>query len=79
LPLRRLPNGNMGVQSAGGAGSGTINNYVTVTVQGGNTNAETGAATAQATVKAMEQIARKQLVEARRPGGINNPMRTSAY
>lgn len=73
LPLKRMANGNLGVQSQGaGGGGGVVNNYVTVTVEGGKTNDETGDKVAQATLKMMEKIANQQIAVQQRPFGLLN-------
>jgi lambda family phage tail tape measure protein len=72
MPLTRLSNGKLGVQSMGGSGS--IVNNITVTVQGGNDAQETGNAVANAVAqKLMASIADSRIANANRKGGINNP------
>jgi hypothetical protein len=75
MPLSRGSNGRLGVQVTGsGGGSIVQNNAVTVNVQGGQTNAETGAAVNKAVLQAMRQVAKDELNNSRRPGGALNPM-----
>lgn len=68
MPLTRI-NGKLGVvaQGGGGVNVGSIN----VTVQGGQTNDQTGYAVQEAVVRA---LARQEIANAGRIGGINNPV-----
>lgn len=68
MPLTRI-NGKLGVvaQGGGGVNVGSIN----VTVQGGQTNEQTGYAVQEAIVRA---LARQEIANAGRIGGINNPV-----
>lgn len=80
MPLTRMKNGSLGVMAEGqGGGASVINNYVSVNVEGGKTNEETGDKTAAATIKAMEQVAKRQLVVQQRPGGSLRPFATKGY
>jgi lambda family phage tail tape measure protein len=70
LPLKRNSTGQLGVIASGmGGGSNTVNN-ITINVQGGSTNQETGVVLSQAIVNTMKQIARGEIITARRPGGL---------
>lgn len=76
FPLTRI-NGKLGIQAAG-AGNVVNNstvNQVTVNVQGGNTNAETSQAVTEAVVRA---LARQEIANSKRTGGLLNPMQIGA-
>ena len=76
FPLTRI-NGKLGIQAAG-AGNVVNNstvNQVTVNVQGGNTNAETSQAVTEAVVRA---LARQEIANSKRTGGLLNPMQISS-
>lgn len=70
LPLKRNSTGQLGVISSGMGGGTNMVNNITITVQGGNTNQETGSVVSQAIVNTMKQIARGEIITARRPGGL---------
>ncbi|MFN9476470.1 phage tail tape measure C-terminal domain-containing protein [Acidovorax sp.] len=62
--------------------SGGVTNHITVTVQGGTTNEETGAIVARAVAEALKQvpgIADSRIATQRRPGGISNPLAARAF
>ena len=75
MPLKRNASGQLGVIAQGGGGGTTQNISIAVTVQGGNTNAETGNAVA---MKIQEQftrgIVKQELMAAKRTGGMLNPI-----
>lgn len=74
LPLKRNSSGQLGVMMSGGGGGMQQINHITVNVEGGNTNAETGAAVSQEILKTMRGIARQEISNSRRVGGIANPI-----
>jgi lambda family phage tail tape measure protein len=74
MPLSRGPNGKLGVVSQGG-GAQVNNISVSVSVQGGNTNEQTGnAVAAKITEQFTRGIVRQELMAARRTGGMLNPI-----
>jgi hypothetical protein len=76
LPLARGSRGQLGVQvTNGGMGGGVVqNNSISITVQGGKTNDETGSVVSKAVLQTMRQIAKDEINTSRRPGGMLNPM-----
>lgn len=73
LPLKRNSSGQLGVVAGGGGGMQQVNN-ITVNVQGGSTNEETGNSVSQSIVKVMQAVARSEIMTARRTGGALNPI-----
>jgi phage-related tail protein len=74
-----IPNHKLSSSSSSHAG---MTNHISITVQGGNTNDETGNAVAKAlkdALKQMESVADSRIERARRPGGINNSMASRAF
>ena len=74
-----VPNHKLG---SVGSTSGNVTNNITVTVQGGNTNEETGAIVAKAIQAAMSKmpgVARAEIANQLRPGGISNPLAPRAF
>lgn len=68
MPLRRLSNGRLGVESAGG---GTQNVTVNVSVEsGGQTMQSDGGADAKNLGKAIANVVRQELLAQKRPGGM---------
>lgn len=75
LPLKRNAQGQLGVIASGGSGGGMVqNNVITINVQGGNTNAETGKAISTEMVTAVRGLARQEIQSATRKGGLLNPI-----
>jgi lambda family phage tail tape measure protein len=75
MPLSRGPNGKLGVVSQGGGGAQINNISVSVSVQGGTTNDQTGnAVAAKITEQFTRGIVRQELMAAKRTGGILNPV-----
>lgn len=70
MPLKRTATGQLGVIAQGGSGGGVQVGSISVTVQGGTTNQETGQVVSKAVVDAMKRIAQGEIVNSRRPGGI---------
>jgi len=73
MPLKRDSKGNLGIVAQGGGGGLNIGS-INISVQGGQTNDETGKVVSQAVVNAMRGIARSEISSARRTGGILNPV-----
>jgi hypothetical protein len=66
-----LPDGrSIPVTMKGGGGEVNQDISITVNVQGGQTNSETGSAVSKAVVDAMRGIARGEIANSRRPGGV---------
>ena len=79
MPLTRMSNGKLGVQSSGNnSGSTTINN-ISITVSGGNNPDETAEKTRQATLKAMQQVADSRIANSQRSGGLLQPVGATAF
>ena len=73
MPLKRNSSGQLGVVAQGGSQSSPI--YITVNVQGGKTNDETGNAVANKVAEQFTRgIVRQELMAAKRTGGILNPV-----
>jgi lambda family phage tail tape measure protein len=74
MPLQRTASGKLGVISQGGGGQ--VNNIsVNVSVQGGNTNEQTGNAVASKVAEQFTRgIVRQELMMAKRTGGMLNPV-----
>jgi lambda family phage tail tape measure protein len=79
LPTVRLPNGQMGVQAAGGGGGGVFAPQINITVNGGNSggnDAEGQAAFARSIAKEMDRALEMKMREftstQMRPGGMFN-------
>lgn len=71
MPLTRTSGGQLGVRMEGSAGSTVVmENNITIQVQGGNTNEETAAVVSQEMIKTMQGIARNEIVQAKRTGGV---------
>jgi lambda family phage tail tape measure protein len=68
MPLRRLPSGRLGVESAGG---GTTNVVVNVDAQG--TSIQGDAGQSEALGRVISQAVQAELINQRRRGGILNP------
>lgn len=73
MPLRRGPDGKLGVASAGGGGGVSVGT-IQVIVQGGATNEKTGDVVTAAVVRAMEKVADARIRRATTNGGILNPI-----
>ena len=67
MPLRRLGNGRLGVESTGG---GTQNVSVTVNVEGGQSKVQGDAGKAGQLGQVVAQAVRNELVVQKRPGGL---------
>lgn len=67
MPLRRLGNGRLGVEAAGG---GTQNIAVTVNVEGGQSKVQGDAGKASQLGQIVAQAVRSELVVQKRPGGL---------
>lgn len=67
MPLRRLGNGRLGVESVGG---GTQNVSVTVNVEGGQSKVQGDAGKAGQLGQVVAQAVRNELVVQKRPGGL---------
>jgi len=72
LPLKRTSSGQLGVIASGGGGGVQVG-QITVNVQGGSTNGDTGQVVSKAVVDAMKQVARGEIASSRRPGGLLYP------
>jgi phage-related minor tail protein len=73
------PNSNGSIvpnhQLRGGSGGGGVKvGSINITVQGGQTNEETGDAVSKSIVDTMKGIARMEIASSRRVGGILNPV-----
>jgi len=80
MPLRRLPNGDLGVQAMGGGGGAVINNNVHVTVEntgGGKGNSDDNQEMANKISKTitdqLKSMVADQIKEQMRPGNALNP------
>lgn len=67
MPLRRLSNGRLGVESAGG---GTQNVTVNVSVENGGSKMQSDGAGAKDLGKAIANVVRQELLAQKRPGGL---------
>jgi hypothetical protein len=71
VPLVRGSNGQLGVQMTGNqAVAGVTIGSITISVQGGQTNAETAAALKKELLSTMKDVADGRIVESLRPGGL---------
>lgn len=69
MPLRRLGNGRLGVETTGGGG-GTQNVVVNVSVEGGGSQASGDTGKANELGKLVANAVRTELVQQKRPGGL---------
>lgn len=75
LPLRRTASGDLGVMvAASGKSSSPQINNITVNVQGGNTNEDTGNVVSKKILDVMKGIARQEIMTQSRVGGSLNPV-----
>lgn len=71
MPLRRLPNGRLGVETVGKSVGGQQNNVnVTVNVEGGGSQVASDGDKAMQLGKVISNVVRQELVNQQRPGGL---------
>lgn len=70
MPLKRLSNGRLGVETSGGMGGGTNNVQVTVNVEGGNSQVQGDAGRAAQLGSAISAAVQAELIKQKRPGGL---------
>lgn len=70
MPLRRLPNGRLGVETTGGAGGQQNNVSVTVNVEGGGSKVDGNSENAAQLGRIVSNVVRQELVNQQRPGGL---------
>jgi tape measure domain-containing protein len=76
LPLRRMPNGDLGVASRNGNGSGTVINNVSVSVDAKGSNVSGDGEQSRQLGKAISDAVQSELVRQQRPGGLLDRSRT---
>jgi tape measure domain-containing protein len=76
LPLRRMPNGDLGVASRNGNGSGTVINQVSVSVDAKGSNVSGDGEQSRQLGKAISDAVQSELVRQQRPGGLLDRSRT---
>ena len=76
MPLKRGMDGKLGIANVGGSSSSglVIQGGINVTVQGGNTNEQTGDVVSKKIMEMMKGVARQEIMGARRVGGSLNPI-----
>ena len=76
MPLKRGMDGKLGIANVGGTSQGglVLNGGINVTVQGGNTNSETGDIVSKKVLEMMKGVARQEIMGAKRVGGSLNPV-----
>lgn len=74
MPLKRGPDGKLGVTVNGGSAGGVQIGSISIVVQGGNTNEETADALRRELTSTMQKIADGRIANARRQGGLLNPI-----
>ena len=73
MPLKRGADGSLGVKVSGGGSNGGVNvGQINIKVEGGKTNDETGNAVHAATLKAMRDLVKSEIITQQRLGGSLN-------
>lgn len=70
MPLKRGPNGKLGVEASGAGGGGTQNVVVNVNVEGSTQQTQGDAGKAAELGKLVANVVRAELVQQKRPGGL---------
>jgi len=78
LPLRRNASGQLGVIASGEGSGSTIQNNFSITVNGASDPTDT-ANKVSAQIKMMQQLADSRIANAKRVGGISNPVTANAF